>query len=143
MTSWDDHEISEHDRPSFLDLDLTLDVSESADDVDDQARAYLLTGGRTGNGRVAVAFESMVAVTREAAECPPPGLTPECQIIVAAAAQPISVAEIAAHTGLPIGVVQVLVGDLIYAGTLDSGDTLPATDDIHFIERLIRGVNAL
>ena len=65
-------------------------------------------------------------------------------MIIAICETPIAVAEVAARVGLPIGVVQVLAGDLVTAGVLlRSSSTMSLADDVLFIERLIHGVDAL
>jgi hypothetical protein len=65
-------------------------------------------------------------------------------MIIAACDSPVAVAEVAARIGLPIGVVQVLAGDLVNAGVLlRSESSKSLADDVLFIERLIQGVAAL
>lgn len=55
-----------------------------------------------------------------------------------------SVAEVAALVGIPLGVAQVLVGDLVARELLITTSTAKSLAfDVSFIERLINGVAAL
>lgn len=108
-------------------------------------RPYLMTGGRTGGGASGVAIETVLV--RDQAVIPrQQAWSNELAMIVAACDQPVAVAEVAARVGLPIGVVQVLSGDLVTAGVLlrsASSSSMSLADDVLFIERLIHGVAAL
>jgi hypothetical protein len=105
--------------------------------------SYLLTGGRTGGGAAGVGIETVLVrdtsmVGRQG------GLSGELALILAACTAPVAVAEVAARVGLPLGVVQVLAGDLVSSGVLlRSSSTTSLADDVFFIERLIHGVAAL
>ena len=115
-------------------------------DTDDAAtaanRPYLLTGGRTGGGAAGIGIETMLVRDRQAA--PPAARSTAISMIIAACDAPVAVAEVAARIGLPIGVVQVLAGDLVNAGVLlRSESSKSLADDVLFIERLIQGVAAL
>jgi Protein of unknown function (DUF742) len=104
---------------------------------------YLLTGGRTGGGAAGVHIET-VLVRDFSAPARPGGWSGELAMIIAVCETPVAVAEVAARIGLPIGVVQVLAGDLVTAGVLlRSSSTMSLADDVLFIERLIHGVDAL
>jgi hypothetical protein len=106
-------------------------------------RPYLLTGGRTGGGVSDVGIETVLvrdhsAIPRQTA------WSNELSMIIAACETPVAVAEVAARIGLPLGVVQVLSGDLVTAGVLlRSASSMSLADDVLFIERLIHGVAAL
>ncbi|MDJ0106926.1 DUF742 domain-containing protein, partial [Rhodococcus erythropolis] len=67
--------------------------------------------------------------------------------IVALCEQRISIAEIAAHLGVPIGVVRVLVADLVVAGSLEIHATLRSdasrVERRELIERTLSGLRAL
>jgi len=109
-------------------------------------RPYALTSGRT-RGSVHLPVEAMVqqlprARQREWASHDQLGK------IVAACEGRTSVAEIAAHVGLPLGVVRVLIGDLIDEGclelaavTLSESSTLSERKDL--VERTLRGLRAI
>jgi hypothetical protein len=104
---------------------------------------YLLTGGRTGGGPAGVGIETVLVRDVAAAERQP-RWSGELAMIISICETPVAVAEVAARVGLPIGVVQVLAGDLVTAGVLlRSSSTTSLADDVLFIERLIHGVAAL
>lgn len=136
---------------SFLDIAFTpaapaaAPAAESHDDF--STRSYLLTGGRTGGGKANVKMETMVAADLMAVNARAGrGLTPEQNAIIDVLSKGAqAVAEIAARVKLPLGVVQVLVGDLVHEGLLITS-TSPVTsihNDVAFIERLISRVAAL
>ena len=105
-------------------------------------RPYLITGGRTGGGAAGIGIETVLV--RDRASGPRGQLPVEMTMIVAACDTAVAVAEVAARIGLPIGVVQVLAGDLVSAGVLlRSASSKSLADDVNFIERLIHGVAAL
>lgn len=109
-------------------------------------RPYALTSGRT-RASVHLPVEAMIqqlprAGQREWASHDQLGK------IVNACEERASVAEIAAHVGLPLGVVRVLLGDLIEEGylqtaavTLTESSTLSERKDL--IERTLRGLRAI
>ncbi len=149
-----DGEDSAHEEESFGRpfLGRAIRVEPVADTVDDESEevhpsghqySYLLTGGRTGGGAAGVGIET-VLVTDVAVADRQGGLSGELSRIVAACGSPVAVAEVAARVGLPLGVVQVLAGDLVSSGVLlRSSSTTSLADDVFFIERLINGVAAL
>jgi hypothetical protein len=106
-------------------------------------RPYLMTGGRTGGGAAGIGIETIL-VRDHRSVAHRSDWSAELAMIISACEAPVAVAEVAARTGLPIGVVQVLTGDLVSAGVLlrSSAPTSQA-DDVLFIERLIHGVAAL
>lgn len=107
-------------------------------------RPYLITGGRTGPGRVAVAMETVVVVSELVRRGHPPGQAFERAEILRHCTRPRSVAEVAAHLGEPLGVAIVLVADLIIDGLLDAADADPGqARDVQLLERLIVGVSGL
>ena len=66
------------------------------------------------------------------------------KVYEACRAEPLSVAEVAVRVGVPIGVIQILAGDLIGEGLLKP-HTADRTlhSDIAFLERLSHGIRAL
>jgi hypothetical protein len=114
-----------------------------------EIRPYLLTGGRTDVDDPAIAIETIVVSNRHGAGWrQPAAASPEKAAILAGCQHPQSVAEVAAHQGLPLGVARVLVADLVAEGLLVSSgaadDQLAElTTNVGFIERLIAGVTAL
>ena len=80
-------------------------------------RPYLLTRRRTRSAQLAGGFETLVVVTelgRERLET----LGPEHSRLSRQAERPVSIAELSARLVLPLGVVQVLAGDLVGVGVL-------------------------
>jgi len=83
-------------------------------------RPYLMTKGRTRSGQLA-GFETLVVMTELGRERV--GRTgPEHAALLGLAAQPVSIAELSARLTLPLGVVQVLAGDLVGGGLLAQHD---------------------
>ena len=108
-------------------------------------RPYMLVRGRTRRGTAAPLAVEAVIVT--SATAPLEALQLEPGAIARLCRRPYSVAEVAAHLGLPIGVVRVLVADLSAEGyvrvdlPLDpgTGDTV----DRVLLERVLAGLEAL
>jgi Protein of unknown function (DUF742) len=73
---------------------------------------FAVTGGRTRTGPIDLPLESLVTATDHL----PEELAPEYRTIVRLARRPVSIIEIAAGAGVPVGVARVLVGDLAAAG---------------------------
>jgi hypothetical protein len=87
--------------------------SQPEDDAEDTyaVRPYAVTGGRVSAASADLPMEALVesATTPESLR----GLTPEKKkILQLATGEYQSVAELSAHTRLPLGVVRVLVTDL-------------------------------
>ena len=81
-------------------------------------RSYLVTGGRTANASAeALPLEALVALTQAGHLAP--DLTFERAEIAALCQEVLSVAEVAAHTHLPLGVARVLLADMRDEGLLD------------------------
>jgi hypothetical protein len=119
------------------------DVHEHEEQPGGHHYSYLLTGGRTGGGASGIHIET-VLVRDDSAAQQHGRLSGELARIVAACETPVAVAEVAARIGLPLGVVQVLAGDLVGTGVLLRSSSTPSlADDVLFIERLINGVAAL
>ncbi|UQU61939.1 DUF742 domain-containing protein [Couchioplanes caeruleus] len=77
-------------------------------------RLYAMTGGRAHPGDHGFTVSTLVQRTEERA--PLSKLSPEESAILRLCARALSVAEIAAYLTLPLGTVQVLLGDLRDAG---------------------------
>lgn len=143
----DDDEVWEDDtfNRSFLHMALPQDSAAEPEQQDEslETRAYLMTGGRTGGGKADVSIETMVVAHPDKPVLT--RLSPEALVVHAAADGPaMAVAEIAARVRLPLGVVQVLVGDLVYDGyLLTSIASTSLHDDVDFLERLIQRVEVL
>ena len=143
-----EHEEESFGRPFLGRMMQTESVVESdahthEEDPSQHHFSYLHTGGRTGGGEAGIHIET-VLILDSSVQARPGSLTGQLAQIAAACATPVAVAEVAARIGLPLGVVQVLAGDLVSAGVLlRSSSTLSLADDVFFIERLIHGVAAL
>lgn len=111
--------------------------------------AYALTRGRTRpSGGRQLPLESVLTATVLVGR-QPEGLSLEGRRIVAACAQPQSVAEIGALIQVPVGVARVLVSELTEAGYLrlhlppESGGQAGATGhDQQILGRLLDGLRA-
>ncbi|MBX7455902.1 DUF742 domain-containing protein [Mycolicibacterium sp. 3033] len=117
--------------------------------ADDQGprlvRPYTLTAGRTDAG-VDLPWEAAVEPATPPLPWDWPSADVRAQIMAACAGRP-SIAEIAAHLRLPLGVARVVVGDLVMQGYVTVHDTLSAaasTDERRdLIGRTLRGLRAL
>jgi hypothetical protein len=105
--------------------------------------AYALTRGRTRSAGANLPLEAMVSITDFGGERRP-RLQVEWRTILDLCDQPTSVAEVAAHLSVPIGVARVLLGDLTSSGHLTvhlprQGDDGP---DAEILARLLDGLRA-
>lgn len=78
-------------------------------------RPYALTGGRTEPSDASLAIESLVEMTWEGHDALD-SMQFEAREIIVLAQQTMSVAEVASHLGVPLGVARVLVSDLADEG---------------------------
>ena len=106
-------------------------------------RPYTLTGGRTRSEAADFPIETLVVTTAEG-ERRVGELAHEQRRIAQLCGEPISVAEVAARLGVPLGVARVLVGDLSAEGVVDvhrpnGGDRT----DLKLLERVLGGIRAL
>ena len=88
---------------------------------DDEAgplvRLFSLTRGRAGP--VSEEFDLIAMIRTVSAEGAEPGLVPEAEAVLERCrSRPCSVAEIAADSGLPLGLVRILLGELLDAGLI-------------------------
>lgn len=105
-------------------------------------RSYTVTGGRTRSTGADLAIESLVVATPRVRR-EPHLVQFERQDIAVLADAPLSVAEVAAHVGIPLGVARVLVGDMTAEGLLEIYTAPEIITEVSVIERLIAGVKAL
>ncbi|GAA0597468.1 DUF742 domain-containing protein [Streptomyces crystallinus] len=112
-------------------------------------RPYAMTGGRTepATGGVRLDFIALVSM---AADAPGPAeeslLGPEHRSLLALCrTETQSVAELAADSDLPVGVVRVLVGDLLEAGHITVHRPVPPSQlpDEKILREVIDGLRAL
>jgi hypothetical protein len=106
-------------------------------------RPYTLTGGRTRSEAADFPIETLVVTTEDGRQRTAT-LAHEQRRIAELCGDPISVAEVAARIGVPLGVARVLVGDLSAEGVVDvhrpSGGDRP---DLKLLERVLGGIRAL
>ncbi|MFF3600811.1 DUF742 domain-containing protein [Kitasatospora indigofera] len=108
-------------------------------------RPYVITGGRSRPSRESLALESLLSVSPDGPDLPDGALNREHRRILALCRRLLSVAEVAAHLGLPLVVVKVLVGDLWDLGAVQvlppapQAERLPAT----LLEEVLVGLRQL
>ena len=121
--------------------DDTLWLDEDAGPV---VRPYAMTSGRTRPTTGAFDLITLVVAAR-AVSATDVGLGPEHVAIVRLCQRPLSVAEVAAHLDLPIGIIRVLLGDLldrelIFVRIPQPAGEMPSED---VFEAVINGLRAL
>ena len=108
-------------------------------------RPYTLTAGRT-DSRVNLPLEAPIETLTSAKPPQWPSNDVRGQILTLCVDNP-SVAEIAAHLSLPLGVARVLIGDLVTQGYLrvhtTLGDSTTVDERRELIGRTLRGLRAL
>ncbi|WP_406149581.1 DUF742 domain-containing protein [Streptomyces sp. NBC_01012] len=109
-------------------------------------RYYVLTGGRSGPGGAASTLDVATLIISRAAAVP--GLQHEHEEILRRCRDPLSVAELGAHLGLPFNILAVLLADLLDAGRVDARDPIPASDagrgpDLALLEEVLSGLQRL
>lgn len=117
--------MTEHDPP---------EVGESS-----PVRPYVITGGRTRAAKADLAVETVVETDDAAALA---DLDFERRAIAERCHEPLSIAEVASHLQLPLGVARVLVSDMADEGLLVAHDTADAADRA-LLERLREGIRSL
>lgn len=88
-------------------------------------RYYVLTGGRSGPSGSASHLDVATLIVSRAA--PVPGLQHEHEEILRRCREPLSVAELGAHLGLPFNILAVLLADLLDAGRVEARHPIPAS----------------
>jgi hypothetical protein len=106
-------------------------------------RPYRLTDGRTEPSRGDLALEDLVVAIPDAA--PRPGLSFEHQSIAQLCQQFQSVAEIAGHLDMPLGVARILVADLLDDGlvVIHRAPSHAGRPDVTLLERVLHGLQRL
>jgi hypothetical protein len=111
-------------------------------------RLYAMTAGRarTDNGAERV---DLMAIVRSTAATPRGPIPPEQRRLLAQCAQgPCPVADLASDSGLPLGVVRVLLGDLTAQGLIritppESTAAGKEPPPAHLLREVINGLRAL
>jgi hypothetical protein len=110
-------------------------------------RPYALTGGRTEptGGKVLDLIAIVVASGQGAGAGDPIDLSPEHRHILGLCQRQVTVADVASDTGLPVGVVRVLVADLIQQGriTVRPGQPVGEGPSNDLLKEVLHGLRAL
>jgi len=110
-------------------------------------RPYALTGGRTEPaGGETLDLISVVVATGRAAEADDSiDLSPEHRKILSLCMRPITVADVASDTALPVGVIRVLLADLLLQGRLKVQPPRPAGEkpSTDLLKEVLHGLHAL
>ncbi|MGW6913241.1 DUF742 domain-containing protein [Kitasatospora sp. NPDC054939] len=109
-------------------------------------RPYVITGGRSRPTRAALAVESLVSALPDAPPLPEDALlNREHQRILDLCRSLLSIAEIAAYLGLPLGIVKVLVGDLWDLGAVQVLPPVPQAERLPttLLEEVLVGLRQL
>ncbi|GAA2337575.1 DUF742 domain-containing protein [Saccharopolyspora halophila] len=117
---------------------------DSEDDGGSLVRPYARTRGRTRTD-YDLAIETLVT-TSERGRAQATQSRPEHRSISELCTEARSVAEVAAHLRLPLGVVRVLIGDMADTGQVlihDSGMVVGDRPSMEFLERVLSGLRRL
>jgi len=117
---------------------------EPAAETGSMVRPYTKTGGRTRSD-YDLAIEALVS-TSERGRLPEAAVLPEHRSICGLCLDTRSVAEVAAHLRLPLGVARVLIGDMAGLGLVlihQSGMVVGDRPSIDFMERVLSGLRRL
>ncbi len=131
-------------RP-FLDRARPLRGPVSSDEFEHGAavRAYAMTGGRS-RASVHLEFETMLQATSTGRGAVHASKFERADILRMCVTETLSVAELSARMGVPIGVVRVVAADLLSEGLLEAfHPSTNVADDVLLITRLIAGVRSL
>ncbi|MER6629478.1 DUF742 domain-containing protein [Streptomyces sp. NPDC000987] len=109
-------------------------------------RYYVLTRGRSGPGGSASSLDVATLIVSRTA--PVPGMQHEHEEILRRCRDPLSVAELGAHLGLPFNILAVLLADLLEAGRVEARDPIPAHavgrgPDLALLEEVLSGLQRL
>ncbi|MGE7433469.1 MULTISPECIES: DUF742 domain-containing protein [Kitasatospora] len=107
-------------------------------------RPYAMTRGRTRPA--GLEFDLIALVVSDVPDAKDLPIGPEAGLILALCRNnALSVAEIAAETDLPLGVVRVLLGDLLAAELIRVSRPVPPAllPDEHILQEVIHGLRAL
>ncbi|WP_320778356.1 DUF742 domain-containing protein [Streptomyces sp. CRN 30] len=109
-------------------------------------RYYVLTGGRSGPGGPAASLDVATLIVSRAAAAP--GLQHEHGEILRRCREPLSVAELGAHLGLPFNILAVLLADLLDAERIEARDPVAASHadrgfDLALLEEVLSGLQRL
>src|SRR5690349_3665703 len=109
-------------------------------------RPYAVTGGRA---KPAVGAFDLVAFVVSRADGAGEQLLPEQRAILMRTIEPVSVAELASHLDLALGVVRVLLGDLLQQGLIEMHEPVydqsvgPQRPDDRILKAVVNGLRSL
>ena len=110
-------------------------------------RPYALTGGRTEPASGAILDVITVIVATAWAQDPDDwlDLSPEHRRLLRLCRRPVTVADVASTTALPLGVVRVLLADLIMQGRITARAGRPVGEEpsAALLKEVLHGVRAL
>jgi hypothetical protein len=110
-------------------------------------RPYAVTGGRTepADGEVLDLLAVIIATGRDTDADESATLTPEHRKILGLCRRQVTVADVAADTRLPVGVVRVLLADLIMQGAITVVRQRPAGQrtGTDVLQEILNGLRAL
>jgi Protein of unknown function (DUF742) len=109
-------------------------------------RPYAVTGGRTEPaGGDVLDLVAVVIAAAPGGPGDPDGLGPEHRRILELCQRPVTVADLAAGTTLPVGVVRVLLADLIGQGrvTVPPNQTVDGQPSTDLLKEVLHGLRAL
>ncbi len=114
--------------------------TDETGDAETLVRPFYVTGGRTRPLRDGLRLHTLVTAPPSALHAP---LRFELRRIVELCQRPLSVAEISAGLGVPVGVTRVLIADLIADNYVACHDHDEETLSVDIIERIAQRVRAL
>ncbi|MER6068531.1 DUF742 domain-containing protein [Streptomyces sp. NPDC003233] len=117
---------------------------EEASVTSEFVRSYVITGGRTLPAADDLALHTLVTLAPE--RTPPLGAGPEVMAIwQLCAGGYLSVAEVAGHVGLPVGVARLLLTDLFEQGHLLRRAEPPRAQNVDraTLEKVLNGLQSL
>ena len=128
------------DTVSAVDAAPADDPSAGGAAEPDLVRPFIVTRGRTRASRPDIRVETLIEAIEGSGYS---GVAEERRILEITSSGPTSVAEIGAHSGLPVGVVTILTGDLLDAGAVRLHHTDPVDIEVSALTRMIERVRAL
>ncbi|MEE8602743.1 DUF742 domain-containing protein [Euzebya tangerina] len=121
-------------------------ASKAAKSYSRLTRPYALTGGRTEPTDTSLAIEALVENTDSGLRARD-SLTFEKRDIIDLTTETLSVAEVAAHLQVPLGVARVLVGDLVEDGYVvihkPAAPTRTGGQDPKLLQKVLDGLRSL
>jgi hypothetical protein len=132
------------DRYRAASKEFTESELTGLDDSGTLVRPYAMTGGRT-RPDYDLAIEALISTSELGRDADASAL-PEHRSICGLCTETRSVAEIAAHMRLPLGVVRVLIGDMAGMGLVSvhqSGMVVGDRPSLAFLERVLSGLRRL